>query len=452
MKSVPIFTPKGEAAAKKVIRGKSPAFIPIISGGDLGVIPQDLTLKPMKNLLILILLICIRFSASAQVAISVDKMNVVYVGLENPISIEVSGVKSCDLIVEAKGGIIHGSNGNYTVSPYDSITLKEFTINVSYKEGIKIKPAGSKTFRIRRVPRPTVLLGTLNSGAYSKVQMSVQKVVQATLENFTYEGVKATVTEFEIILEDSCFILNHHNTGQLMDKTSEAIIEKAKDGDKLYLRSVKYNLLGQKDLIGQNAAFYFNWEGSWYISSTGNFMTDTFTYYSNTKTNKYKISEEIYSGGRVIKETNYVQNGDAALVKIPGNPGVMKLFYPDGKLKAVCIIRDSINMMDAYTSEEIFPMEGDSIPDPMLYKKVVNPIPLTGEWKYFYNNGQIKSTGSYDGQCPYISGDSRIPDPKKIAFDGLTARTGIWQFFSPKGKLEKEITYKDGEIISRKNY
>ena len=130
--------------------------------------------------------------------ISADKMNVLYVGLENPISVSCPGYPP-DKIIATTTGLSSwtGSAGKFIAKPADAITVKEAVITVSVKTGDNsVKQMGTKTFRIKRMPKPKVLLGTLDGGAISKVQLSVQKVVQANLENFVYEGIKYTVVKY----------------------------------------------------------------------------------------------------------------------------------------------------------------------------------------------------------------------------------------------------------------
>lgn len=62
--------------------------------------------------LFLLLYIMLAQNAWAQRAVvGLPKMNMLYVGLENPINVAVDGVKPENLVVEMNGGELKGENG-----------------------------------------------------------------------------------------------------------------------------------------------------------------------------------------------------------------------------------------------------------------------------------------------------------------------------------------------------
>ena len=134
--------------------------------------------------------------------ITADKMNVLYTGLDNPVSVSVPGYPP-DKIKTAVTGLQSwtGSNGRYIAKPVDIISEKQATVSVSVKTNDnQVKMMGVKSFRIKHVPKPKILLGTMDGGLISKVQLSVQKVVFAQQENFVMEGLKYTVKKFKITI------------------------------------------------------------------------------------------------------------------------------------------------------------------------------------------------------------------------------------------------------------
>ena len=135
-----------------------------------------------------------------QAAISADELNVVYVGLPNPISVSVGGVDPKNVNVSVTGGglslrpskpgqynaIIPTRNGN------------ECMINVTAKlpDGRTVS-MGSKKFKVRNVPRPVFKAGSVGfSGPISLSAMKVQANAVAALDNFVYDGVKYDVLSY----------------------------------------------------------------------------------------------------------------------------------------------------------------------------------------------------------------------------------------------------------------
>jgi gliding motility-associated protein GldM len=182
------------------------------------------------------------FTGSA--VISADKMNVLYCGLENPISVSVPGYPPDKVIVTPTGmlsWVKSDNKGGYTAKPVDNISVREATVNVSVKTDKGVTQMGTKTFRIKRVPKPKVLLGTLEGGPISKVQIGVQSIVVAALENFVFEGLKYTVTKFQFTFVPKGAgrqVASETVNGQIIPANLKALIQSARTGDLVLISDV----------------------------------------------------------------------------------------------------------------------------------------------------------------------------------------------------------------------
>jgi gliding motility-associated protein GldM len=121
------------------------------------------------------------------VNVSADKMNVFYIGVDNPISIAAAGVSSNDVGVSAAGGgavLKAGSNkNNYIVNANQQ---GEATISVSDKKAGKT--LGSFKFRVKRIPDPVVKLAGKLGGAMGTGEMKAQLGLIPVLENFDFDA------------------------------------------------------------------------------------------------------------------------------------------------------------------------------------------------------------------------------------------------------------------------
>ncbi|MBN1187513.1 MAG: hypothetical protein JXB49_34875 [Bacteroidales bacterium] len=105
-------------------------------------------------------------------AIEPVRMNVLYLGIDNPIKIAVSGYKASEIDVSIDNGRITGSNGSYIINPAHQGTA---IVKVSNKG----KTIQSSEFRVKRIPDPHVVLElneggvtrTVNDGQISKVDL-----------------------------------------------------------------------------------------------------------------------------------------------------------------------------------------------------------------------------------------------------------------------------------------
>ena len=110
--------------------------------------------------------------------VSADKMNVFYIGVDNPISVAVAGASSNAVKVSATGGAnVSGRNGNYIVK---ATKPGEIKINVN-APGIQ----KSFDFRVKRIPDPSPMLGRgpqAKGGRMGSGEFKAQQGLGAILE------------------------------------------------------------------------------------------------------------------------------------------------------------------------------------------------------------------------------------------------------------------------------
>ena len=135
------------------------------------------------------------------IAVEPTAMNVLYLGVDNPVTIAVAGVPASELKVAVSHGIIKGNTGNYEVRPGKTGNL---TFTIAHGE----KRLGTKEFRVLAVPDPvTVLRGAGGSHMMKagKETMPKSKLVQlkslgADLHDFLFD-VEFKVISFQMSTE-----------------------------------------------------------------------------------------------------------------------------------------------------------------------------------------------------------------------------------------------------------
>ena len=178
------------------------------------------------------------FQPSATIA--ADAMNVLYIGLENPMSISVPGVTPGNTSVSAGAGItlVKKGDGKYVATV--SAGQKESTISVSAKmpDGTS-KRMGEQKFRIKTVPKPVAQLGTLISGAYNKGEISMQSFLYAYLDGFVFDGVKFTVTKYQVIFMPKRGYMEEASVSGNGTAAIKTFANKAKTGDMLVIQGIR---------------------------------------------------------------------------------------------------------------------------------------------------------------------------------------------------------------------
>ena len=172
--------------------------------------------------------------------VSADKMNVVYRGLSNPISVSLPGVSENNLRVSASGGSLSGSRGKYIIKPGAG---KIATINVSATLSSGKTVNSKSTFRIKDIP---AAMGSVR-GQYGTVRMPksglTNSPIAAGLPDFEFD-LKINVKSFKIKVPGQLTIIVN---GTRLNASAKQKLSKAKRGDIINIYDIKatangYNL------------------------------------------------------------------------------------------------------------------------------------------------------------------------------------------------------------------
>jgi gliding motility-associated protein GldM len=185
----------------------------------------------------------------APAIISADKMNVVYEGLENPMSISVPGFEpsqiNASMTPAGLGTLKKVSPGKYSVL-IKKRDRKGVNINVSVRlpDG-STKSMGSQNFRTLKVPSPTPSLNGNGGGNMSTGALKAVKIVSVTLENFVFEGIRYKVTSFDYIYKPARGnLIRGTENSQGIPNQLKAAFANAKRGDLLIISGINASAPG----------------------------------------------------------------------------------------------------------------------------------------------------------------------------------------------------------------
>jgi len=122
-------------------------------------------------------------------------MNVLYIAVDNPLSISVSGAPAEKVSATISQGTLSKIKGSeYIAKP---TTPGEATVTVFAEiEGQK-KNMGSMTFRIKLLPTPIAKVAGKASGSIDKNTLVAQQGVLADMEDFLFD-LRYVVTQFTV--------------------------------------------------------------------------------------------------------------------------------------------------------------------------------------------------------------------------------------------------------------
>lgn len=183
------------------------------------------------------------------VAISASKMNVFYIGVDNPVEISAAGVNSEHVKVSMDGGTItRNSDGTYTVRA--TVPSNNAKVNVS-ADGLN----ASKGFRVKRIPDPVPKLSKKRGGVMSPGEFKAQPGVLPVLENFDFD-TKCAIKGFRLVrVAPRSDAEVRPNRGGKYNPDAKTLISKAKPGDRYFFEDIKCECPGDKgprDLGGMN--------------------------------------------------------------------------------------------------------------------------------------------------------------------------------------------------------
>lgn len=180
------------------------------------------------------------------VAISAMKMNVFYIGVDNPVEVSASGISSNKMNVNITGGggtINRNADGTYNVRVTQPTKKGEFAhINVT-APGIE---GSKKAFRVKRIPTPVVKLGRKLGGGISQGEFKLNRGLIPTLEGFDFDA-KCNVVGYRLVRaprRDDPKV--SENRGGKYNAKTQALVNKAKAGDRYFYENVKCKCPGDK--------------------------------------------------------------------------------------------------------------------------------------------------------------------------------------------------------------
>ena len=165
--------------------------------------------------------------------VSADKMNVFYIGVDNPISVSAAGVSSNSLKVNGSGvSLSKKSDGKYNVT---ASKPGEARITVS-GDGM---PATNFDFRVKRIPDPVARLSKSSGGEMGNGEFRAQGGVGAFLDNFDFEAT-CQIQGFNLVYvakrQDPVEAIN---SGPRYSAQAKRLVDSAKPGDIYYYDNVK---------------------------------------------------------------------------------------------------------------------------------------------------------------------------------------------------------------------
>ena len=171
--------------------------------------------------------------------VSPTKMNVFYIGVDNPVAISVPGVASGNVkpSITGGGGTLSSDGKGGFICKVKQQGIAKITVNANLDGGTK--NMGTHEFRVKRVPDPVAQVAQKKGGKIAKNVLAAQSAIIPVMENFDFE-LYFKVTEFEMSRfgkgRDPITI---RTKGNKLTSEMKNVIGSSRAGDKIYFEYIK---------------------------------------------------------------------------------------------------------------------------------------------------------------------------------------------------------------------
>jgi gliding motility-associated protein GldM len=172
--------------------------------------------------------------------ISATKMNVLYIGVDNPISVGVPGVSPAGVRPSMSGGTISRSGKDWVarVTQKGTATISAYA---TMSDGSN-RLMGKMEYRVKQLPKPEAKWGTVESGtSMARSAVAIHRSIRAGMgPEFAFEGLKYRVTGYRFVLaprKGEAFMQSQK--GSSIPSGFSERVRKARKGDRLLVDKIR---------------------------------------------------------------------------------------------------------------------------------------------------------------------------------------------------------------------
>lgn len=172
--------------------------------------------------------------------IELDNMNLMYIDIDNPLTIAVPGVNPSQITASSSGGGTFKikSINHYLFHPDGSVRQVSIILTMKMADGSD-KIICKKEFNVRKIPHPEVLFGTFTGGAFTKEQIMAVKRINCGFPEGIPFYLTVTVKSYTIIIipeKGDSYV--EKVSGNTITEASKARLNNLNSGDRIVITDV----------------------------------------------------------------------------------------------------------------------------------------------------------------------------------------------------------------------
>jgi gliding motility-associated protein GldM len=169
-------------------------------------------------------------------AVSADKMNVFYIGVDNPVSVSAP---MPNFTASAPG--LSKSGKGYMMRPRKRGKVNIVVTGIDETTGEKVN-LGKVEFRVKRIPDPKSYFGG-KAGSYSlkKIALKNASTVQAKMDNFDFD-IRVKVSSFVFSSTKAGVVQEEKVNGNKLNSKCKSMVARAKRNQKFFIEKIKVSM------------------------------------------------------------------------------------------------------------------------------------------------------------------------------------------------------------------
>jgi len=174
--------------------------------------------------------------APPSLSVSATKMNVFYIGVDNPVSISAGGVSPDQINATISNGTITRSGSGWLVRP---ASAGKASVSVTAKLGDRMKNMGAIEYRVKNLPSPEAYIGGSSGGAVNKeVVLAQGAIIPRNPPDFEFD-MNFTITSFKFSgNRKGGDIFDLVGNGNALTPQMKEYIRSSRRGDKVILEDI----------------------------------------------------------------------------------------------------------------------------------------------------------------------------------------------------------------------
>jgi gliding motility-associated protein GldM len=173
--------------------------------------------------------------APPSLSVSATKMNVFYIGVDNPVSISAGGVSPDQINASITNGTITRNGNEWVVRP---ATPGKTSVTVNAKLGDRMKSMGAVEYRVKNVPDPIAYIANSNGGAVSRdMVLAAGGIIPRMPADFEF-NLNFVITSFKFSGNRKGDIIDYTGNQNVLDQKMKDFIKGARRGEKIILEDI----------------------------------------------------------------------------------------------------------------------------------------------------------------------------------------------------------------------